>query len=212
MAARDELEAILSKEEYTQYYDQSQGFFAKWIGKAWTWFLDQLAKLFPAIERSSGVPGMVYVVAVVVVVVVLAIVLFLISRNIKRRHDFRENKPLQSMNEINWSSSMHMDELRKREQAGDYKSSTRHLFLALLLHFHENKWLEARIWKTNWEYYDELQKVDQQAASMFNDVALLFDKVTYGEHIVTENEYMHYRGKVMEWLDSNLQTSNQKEE
>ena len=66
------------------------------------------------------------------------------------------------------------------------------MFLALLLYFHEKEWLEARIWKTNWEYYEEIRKVNQEWADQFYHLALLFDEATYGERKVDKEEYIRF--------------------
>ena len=86
----------------------------------------------------------------------------------------------------------------------DYTLSTRHLFLALLLYFHEKEWLEARIWKTNWEYYDELKKVNQEWAEQFYHLAYFFDEVTYGERNVQKEEYIQFHNEAMKWLGEGI--------
>ena len=122
-------------------------------------------------------------------------------RNSRRRKRFKEKKILQSVEEINWSFERHLTEARKLEELGDFTKSTRHLFLAILLYFHEKKWLEARIWKTNWEYYEELRKVNKQWAGNFYHLAILFDGVTYGGYEVQQEEYEKFQKEVMVWLN-----------
>ncbi|WP_218212222.1 hypothetical protein, partial [Pseudomonas sp. 2822-15] len=89
---------------------------------------------------------------------------FLIARTVNRKRIYRDHKPLEAMKELNWSYQNHLDEALRKERLQDYSLATRHLFLALLLYFHDVKWLEARIWKTNWEYYEELKQVNEESA------------------------------------------------
>jgi hypothetical protein len=110
------------------------------------------------------------------------------------------------MKEINWSFQQHLIEARKLEDLEDYTLSTRHLFLALLLYFHEKEWLVAKIWKTNWEYYDELRKVNQQCADQFYLLASFFDEVTYGERKVQKKEYIQFQMGAMKWFEENEST------
>jgi hypothetical protein len=138
----------------------------------------------------------------------LLIILFLIFF-IKRKRTLRHRKPIQTKNEMEWSYRRHVSEAKKNESLEEYTISTRHMFLALLLYYHEKEWLKARIWKTNWDYYDELRKIDQEEANQFYNLALLFDEVTYGERIVIKEEYFKYRDEVSSLLkDSDEENEN----
>ncbi|MBP2239821.1 hypothetical protein J2Z40_000374 [Cytobacillus eiseniae] len=198
--ASDELEAILNRNEYTAYYDDSKGLLATWWEKAKEWFADLLSDLFPSIAPTSAVAGPILIGILAVVVITLCIMAGLFFRNRRRSGLGHEHKPLQALDEINWSYQKHLSEAQALEASGNYTLSTRHLFLALLLYFHEKEWLVARIWKTNWEYYDELRKVNHQWAERFFHLALLFDEVTYGEHIVAIEEFTQYKSTIMRWL------------
>ena len=101
---------------------------------------------------------------------------------------------------MSWSFQKHLNEAKRQEELAQYSHATRHLFLALLLFFHEKEWLEARIWKTNWEYYEELKKVNTDYANQFYDLALLFDEATYGEKSVDQKEFEQFRHAVMNWF------------
>jgi hypothetical protein len=198
--AREELKEILNTREYQVYY-HSKGFLETWWGHAKEWLAKQLAKLFPSLESVSSASGPILIIMIAAVVILLAWALFLLIRYGRRHRLLRKQKPLQSMNEIHWSSNRHLDEAKKQESLSEYSLSTRHLFLALLLYFHEKNWLEARIWKTNWDYYDELRKINQQDAGQFYRLAHFFDEVTYGERKVSKEEYVLFKQDVMKWLE-----------
>ncbi|MEH7392215.1 DUF4129 domain-containing protein [Bacillus sp. JJ1503] len=198
--AKDELQRILDGKEYRVYYNDSKSMIEVWWEEAKKWIAEQLSKLFPSFEPTSGVSGFILIVILIIVVLLLSIAVFIMARNTKRNRMLRDKKPLQSMKELNWSFQQHLLEARKLESLGEYTLSTRHMFLALLLYFHEREWLEARIWKTNWEYYDELQKVNTGWAKVFFNLTNLFDEATYGEREITKEEFIQFRSEAMYWL------------
>ncbi|MEH7438971.1 DUF4129 domain-containing protein [Neobacillus drentensis] len=198
--ARDPLENILNRKEYRVYQNDTKGLIETWWEKAKEWVADQLAKLFPTMESASSASGPVLIGIIVVVVLFLLIFTFFMVRNIRRNRTFREKKPLRSFKEMNWSYQKHIEEAKKQEELGEYTLSTRHLFLALLLFLHDKEWLEARIWKTNWEYYEELRKIQQQRADQFFLLANFFDEVTYGERKVIKEEYSKFSNEINHWL------------
>ncbi|WP_066288145.1 DUF4129 domain-containing protein [Bacillus sp. FJAT-29937] len=197
---KDELQRILGDKEYRVYYSDSKSMLEIWWEEAKKWMAEQLSKLFPSFEPSSGASGFILIVILIIVVVLLSIAVFVIGRNTKRNRMLRDKKPLQSVKELNWSFQRHLLEARNREALGEYTLSTRHMFLALLFYFHEKEWLEARIWKTNWEYYDELQKVNSSWAKAFFNLTNLFDEAAYGEREITKEEYTQFRSEAMYWL------------
>lgn len=198
--ARNDIEIILDEKEYRIYDDSPRSIFEIWWEKAKEWIANLLEKLFPSIESTKGAAEPILIAIIVIVIILLVLAAFFIVRNSRRNRKFRDQIPLHSTKEMNWSFHMHLSEAMKHENSEDYSLATRHMFLALLLYFHEKQWLEARIWKTNWEYYDELRKVNQKWAEQFYHLALLFDEVTYGERIVKNEEYSEFRTEAMQWL------------
>ncbi|MBV7506482.1 DUF4129 domain-containing protein [Bacillus sp. sid0103] len=189
--AQGDLEEILKTKEYRVYYE-SKGFLATWWDQAKEWIAAQLEKLFPAIDSASSASGPILITVIVIVIILLGISAFFLIRNTRRNRTLRNQKPLQSKKEMNWTSQRHLEEAIKQESLEAYRLSTRHLFLAMLLSFHEKGLLEARIWKTNWDYYDELRKVDQHQAEQFFQFAQFFEEVTYGERTVMKEEYLQF--------------------
>ena len=137
---------------------------------------------------------------IVTVLLLMVFVLFIVVRNRSRKRKFRETPPLQSTKEIDWSYQMHLTEAMKQDRLENFSLATRHLFLALLLYFHEKEWLEARFWKTNWEYYEELKTVNQQSADQFHQLTYFFDEATYGEREVQKKDYAQFQKEVMKYL------------
>ncbi len=198
--AKDQLKETLNTNEYIAYQPESPNFLQRLWEKAQQWIIDLLSDLIPSIEPSTGAANAVLITTMIVVIALLAVFLFVILRNARRKQKFRYQNPLQDLHEMEWSYTRHLSEAKKLESQGEYSPATRHLFLALLLYFHDREWLEARVWKTNWEYYEELVKVNKAWAKKFYHLALIFDEVTYGEKHIGKEEYDSYHNEVLLWV------------
>ncbi|WP_205677325.1 DUF4129 domain-containing protein [Aquibacillus halophilus] len=198
--ARDQLEDILSRQEFQVYYEDNRNFIERWWDQARSWVADLLANWFSSIEPSSGLPDGILISVVIVILTTLIVIIFVAARSYRRKRTFRDHTAIKSIKEMDWSFENHLTEAKKQGELQQYTIATRHLFLALLLYLHEKEWLEARIWKTNWEYYDELRQFNQNSAEQFYNLALLFDEVTYGERDINQPQFMEYRDEVIEWL------------
>ncbi|MGM0843607.1 MAG: DUF4129 domain-containing protein [Bacillota bacterium] len=203
--ARDQLQDILDDREYTQYQSENEGFLQKLWESIKETFMDWLNNLFPSYQASQGGGTMITLVLVIAGLAALLIVLFLVSRKVYNNRKFSGQKPLQHLAKKDWSYSEHLAESEKQEEAENYSLAVRHLFLALLLNFHEKEWLVARKWKTNWEYYEELKKINKNWAEQFYSLALKFDEAAYGEREIQREEYIPYKETAMKWLQNNQQ-------
>ncbi len=199
--ARDKIEDILNGKEYRIYYNESRNVFQEWWNRVKEWLADFLESLFPAIESGSSAAEVVLILIILAAILLLGIAVYLLVRNKNRNANLSKHKPLHSAEELSWTYHRHLQEALKHEKNQHYSLATRHLFLALLLFFHKKDWLEAKLWKTNWEYYDELRKVKQSWANEFYDLALVFDEVAYGEYEIDREEYNKFREKAFVWLD-----------
>ncbi|WP_449540276.1 DUF4129 domain-containing protein [Ferdinandcohnia sp. Marseille-Q9671] len=200
--AKNSLEEILDGKEYRIYYDESRNIFEVWWDRAKEWLANLLENLFPSIQSGSGAAGIVLFFVVLVIVLLLGISTFLLVRYSRRNKRFRKQTPLHSAEELSWTYHKHLHEAKIQEESQQYSFAARHYFLALLLYFHENEWLEAKLWKTNWEYYEELRKINQSWANEFYDLALLFDKVAYGEYEISKEEFIQFKEKAMVWFNN----------
>ncbi|MDL4840698.1 DUF4129 domain-containing protein [Aquibacillus rhizosphaerae] len=214
--ARDQLRNILDEKEYTVYYQDNRSFIEVWWDKGKAWILDMLEKLFSSFQPSDTATNGVLIGIIIVTIALIALTIYFSVRTYRRKRIFQDKKPLQFMDEIHWSYHKHLEEANKREELLAYKEAIRHMFLAVLLFLHEKSQLEARIWKTNWEYYDELKKVSQKQADLFFKLAILFDEVTYGERQVNQEEYLRFKQETMKWFNKdeaeNVLHSDEKEE
>ncbi|KGP74143.1 DUF4129 domain-containing protein [Pontibacillus yanchengensis] len=199
--ARQELENILNKEEYQVYYEEDQNALVFLLRKGGEWLLQQFQRLFPNIKITEGTIDVTLYIAGAIGLVLLVWFLFLIQRNLNNNSTLRANKrPIDHAHELEWSVERHLKESEILKDKEEYTQATRHVFLAMLLHFDNQQWVEARVWKTNWDYYDELKKVNESWAKQFYELALLFDEITYGNRIVQKEEFDSYQHQVLGWL------------
>ncbi|MGD6779425.1 DUF4129 domain-containing protein [Sutcliffiella horikoshii] len=199
--AREQLEEILDQQEYQVYYADTRNTLQIWWDEFKAWLADLLSRLFPSMENTSGTAGNIMILVIILVIVILGafVITYLAKNNPFGRN--KKNKPFQSGVELDWSFQQHVNEAEKFEEVGDFSLATRHLFLGLLLNFHERQWLEAKIWKTNWEYYDELRREQKELAEFFFDFALLFDRATYGKQKIEKDDYLSFRDIALKWIN-----------
>ncbi|TYS57812.1 DUF4129 domain-containing protein [Sutcliffiella horikoshii] len=199
--AREQLAEILDQQEYQVYYADTRNTLQIWWDEFKAWLADLLSRLFPSMENTSGTAGNIMILVIILVIVILGafVITYLAKNNPFGRN--KKNKPFQSGVELEWSFQQHVNEAKKFEEVGDFSLATRHLFLGLLLNFHERQWLEAKIWKTNWEYYDELRREQKELAQFFFDFALLFDRATYGKQKIEKDDYLSFRDIALKWIN-----------
>ncbi|WP_223699954.1 DUF4129 domain-containing protein [Sutcliffiella deserti] len=210
--ARKELEEILNGKEYQNFYIDNRNSIQILWDDIKAWFADILARFFPAMDNAGGAAGNILFLIICIVVVALVVILIIMASQFKRNRSIGKQQPFQSESELDWTYHQHLEEAKKQEGLEDYTKSTRHMFLALLLFFHRKKWLEARIWKTNWEYYEELRKVKKSRAESFFNFALLFDRAAYGKQQIKREEYIPYRKEALQWFNDSSELDGKEED
>ncbi|KMJ59480.1 hypothetical protein AB685_00950 [Bacillus sp. LL01] len=198
--ARGKLEEILKQDEYRIYYADNRNSLQMWWDEVKAWLADLLSRLFPSMENTSGTAGNILILILGLVIIFMVVVLSMYISRYRKNRAIKAKQPFQSSNEMEWSYFQHVAEAKKYEDLEDYSLATRHLFLGILLFFHEKEWLEAKIWKTNWEYFEELKRGHKNQADLFFNFALLFDRATYGKQQVLKEEYQRYRDVAMKWI------------
>ncbi|WP_117161123.1 DUF4129 domain-containing protein [Paraliobacillus sp. X-1268] len=198
--AKDSIEEILSQQEYQVYYEDNRNFIQVLWDEIKDWIEELLSNWFSTLQPTSSIGDALIILALLVVVILVLLVIFLLSRNWVRKKRLNYRQPLHQLNEKNWLSHDHLKEANRLEQKKVYSEATRHLFLTFLLVLHEKEWLQARMWKTNWEYHDELRLIKSDLADDFYQLALFFEEVTYGEYNIEEKDYQIYREQIEKWL------------
>ncbi|MDX5476333.1 MAG: DUF4129 domain-containing protein [Bacillaceae bacterium] len=207
---RNELEKILNEPEYQAYYNQT--FLEKMWARIQEWINDILASVFGNMG-ATGLSSTLFIYFIIIILIIVAIiVLVYMNPSFSRRRKIGNNAPIYSSHELEWTSEMHFAEAKRQEENMDYTKATRHSFLAILLFFHEQEWLKAKIWKTNWEYYEELIKVNRDTATFFKEIVLLFDEATYGEREINQEEYEPFAKEVASWLEKYNKSNEERKE
>lgn len=199
--AKERLRDILNQKEYTVYNEENRNIIQQWWDGAKEWFRNLVFEWLSALEPSAGFADTLFVILIGVMILLLLLTLFLVIRSVSRKRNLKEQQPFQSMNELEWSVGRHLREAKSQADVENYSVAARHQFLALLLYFHERKWLKAHVWKTNWDYFAELERKSKQRASAFYELAQTFDETFYGGRPMNEKEYTVYMEKIQKWLE-----------
>lgn len=198
--SKDKLEDILNTPEYQIYYVDNRSIFEKWWDSVVEWFNELMMKIFSSFSPSSGFATVLVIIIGVIVLALIVLAVYFLVRHYRRKYRFQEQAPFSHKQEKDWTYNQHLVYANEQEEAGNMKLATRHLFLALLLYFHEKGFVEAKLWKTNWEYFDELKRVEKKRAESFDQLARIFDDVVYGERKIEGESFLKYKEKVLYWI------------
>ncbi len=208
---QEQLNDILSKQEYQVYYQDNRSFLERIWDRITEWIGDILTKLFDSFDSTSTAGNLIIVlitllVSAVVIFGIIALVMFTV-----RKRRLSKQRPFEMSDELEWNYHNHLQAATDYEAQANYRLATRHQFLAMLLIFDTYHLLQAKQWKTNWDYYDELKQSNKPLAVDFYNLALFFEKVTYGEQSITADDYQTYKTQTSRWIDSILNQSDTKE-
>lgn len=198
--AKRRLETIMDQQEYQVYYQDNRSLIDKAIDRFLSWLVDVLNGWSINIDPSNNVgTAILYIFLLLGIIAVIVVGIFL-SRNWLGKRSLKNRKPFHT-HQPDWSSSQHWLEASHLEDKQLFHQATRHLFLSFLLMLHESDILLARMWKTNWEYYEEIRRNDQALAEQFYQFAIFFEEVTYGERQLNHEAYSSYRNRVQQWME-----------
>ncbi|WP_058305867.1 DUF4129 domain-containing protein [Gracilibacillus massiliensis] len=198
---REQLKEILSNKEYQVYYEDNRSFIEKIWDRIKEWLGDILSKVFESFDPSTTVGNSIITVIVLVILLAVVIGIVAIVMTVTRRKRLKNHQPFASSNQLEWGYQEHLDVAKQYASEEAYRLATRHQFLAFLLLLNEKSLLTAKLWKTNWDYYDELKQSKHALAQDFYQLALFFDKSAYGEQQITQEDYQNYQAKITDWID-----------
>ncbi|WP_188632606.1 DUF4129 domain-containing protein [Lentibacillus kapialis] len=196
---------ILEQHDYQRYYEDNRSFLEVWWERLANWIGEQLAGVFSGFESSSGFADLVLILIIAAVLILSGIVVSQRIRHSRVNRGLAELQTLRSSHQNQWTYANHLQAARQQEDFGKCNEAARHIFLALLLYFHENEWLKIKTWKTNGEYLAELKHINKQLADSFYKLALVFDEMVYGERELKQDDYVHFRDEAMKWLNGGPQ-------
>jgi hypothetical protein len=199
LKARENLEDILSQKEYQVYYREDKNTLADLLERLQDWLNRHLAKFLPKAEiREDASEWISYGMVGLGIAIVLLLLLMFSSKIVRENRYY--SKPIGTESEFVQSPLSHLQEAEKRFAEGDLRSAQRHLFLAYLLRLDQLQWIEARAWKTNGEYLDELQGTRPEIAKTFRSLAFRFEATWYGGRQFSNEDYREYRQQVVSFV------------
>jgi hypothetical protein len=208
--ARRELEDILSQEEYQAYYREKNTLLQQWFDSFLEWLEEILKSLFPDVEVPDVNPEWVFDAIIIIGLLFFLFLVYKLFRSFIREKKSR-SRSVGTREELSLSSQAHLESADSYFNQGDYVKAVRHVFLALLTHLDQKKWIVARSWKTNWEYYEELGRHQDEIADQFSRLAGRFDEAFYGGHHVTKEDYLSFYEKVQTLIELTLEQNEQHE-
>lgn len=200
---KQQLEQILSQEEYAAYHREQEPVVLRWLNAAWEWLGERLKDLLPDIELPDQTADWVSYVVVIAGLLLLLYFIIVFFRRFVHESRFRP-QVVGTSRELSMSTQDHLSAADGAHDQGDERMALRHAFLALLLHFDQMQWVKARAWKTNGEYVDELLDSHPSVARPFGDMALTFDKSIYGNRAISSVEYQSFRTQADQLIEFTL--------
>lgn len=192
----DVLDELLTGDEYQAYYQDQRNLLQRiWDGiKEWlgNLFADWLGGLNP----SSSVGDLIVVVLLVVGLIVVVFLVILSLANWRRKYRLKNNHPLKNISSQNLSIRDYQGHLKKAEDREDYQEAIRFKFLLLLFDLEAKGSIKTARFKTNWDYFGELEQINTDQAEHFYPLAVYFESVTYGNKIVNAKDYHDYLKRV----------------
>jgi hypothetical protein len=147
----------------------------------WNYLLSRI--LYWLLSATSGRPWFFYVLLVLGGFLMLFLLLRLLNVPVTGLFvisQHRENSGLQfNDNEFDYSSDKLRDMLAMYRNNGAYREAVRVMFLLYLRELHSRQIITIRHFKTNYDYYKEIQ-TDSEKQSEFRQLMRLFDVVWYG--------------------------------
>ena len=196
---REDLEGILATKEYKIYTQEHKSFLQNLLDSLKNWLQQILQNLFPHTDVAKKTFDWLAYGLIALGIFLLFLLLFLLlSRFV--RHDRIHSKEVRLAMDKPLTTQRQLAEAHKLAEAGDYSSALRILFLGFILYLDQNQRIEAKAWKTNWEYYAELKERTPQLANSFYKLAIKFEEAMYGGRPIAKDDYWFYSNQVSELI------------
>ncbi len=196
---REDLQGILAGQEYQIYYREHQNILLDLLNRLRDWLYSILKNIFPqadAAQRASE--SLAYGLAALGVLLIFLMLFLLVSRFV--RHGRVHPKRMGTSKSLSQTVQHHLVEAHRLADQGEYAPALRYLFLGFILYLDQNRWIEAKAWKTNWEYFAELNARSPQLANCFTSLATKFEEAMYGGRPISRDDYRLYHNQVSRCL------------
>ena len=196
---REDLEGILATQDYKIYTQENKSVLQNLLASLKNWLQQILQNLFPHTDVAKKTSDWLSYGLIALGIFLLFLLLFLLlSRFV--RHGRIHSKEVRLAMDKPLTAQRQLAEAHKLAEAGDYSSALRILFLGFILYLDQNQRIEAKAWKTNWEYYAELKERTPQLANSFYKLAIKFEEAMYGGRPIAKDDYCFYSNQVRELI------------
>lgn len=196
---REELEGILGTKEYTIYTQEHKSSLQNLLASLQHWLQQILQTVFPHTDVGKKTSAWLsYGLIALGMFLLLLMLILLVSRFV--RPSRVQAKPMRPAADQPFTIQRRLAEAHRLAEAGDYSSALRNLLLGFILYLDQNQRIEAKVWKTNWEYYAELKERSPQLAASFYELAQKFEEALYGGRPIAQNDYWFYSSQVSKWI------------
>lgn len=196
---REDLEGILATKEYRIYTRENKSVLQNLLESLKNWLQQVLHNIFPHTDIAKKTSDWLSYGLIALGIFLLFLLLFLLlSRFVGDGRIHLKEVPLAIDQPL--TAQRRLAEAHKLAEAGDYSSALRNLFLAFILYLDQNQRIEAKAWKTNWEYYAELKERAPQLADSFFKFAVKFEEAMYGGRPIASEDYWFYSNQVSDLI------------
>ncbi|MBM7542082.1 DUF4129 domain-containing protein [Amphibacillus cookii] len=189
---RDTVEDILAEDAYQVYYQDQRNIFQRIWDQIMDWINGWLSNLLGDLQPANSLADAIIVGMLVIGGILTLLLILFITRYLMRKRQLKRNQPLQSMAYQTKTLQDYIDQFEAEQQADDLQGAVRYRFLILLFRLEENEWLKVANWKTNWDYYKEIERIGREQADAFYQIAIYFESITYGNKRVELKAYQAY--------------------
>ncbi|MHB8126110.1 MAG: DUF4129 domain-containing protein [Desulfitobacteriaceae bacterium] len=192
---REDLQGILATKEYQLYYHENQNILLDLLKRLKNWLYSILKAIFPQADFAQRTSEWLsYGIAILGVLLFFLLLFLLLARFVRQG---RVNPKRAGISKrLTRTVQQHLAEAHRLTEQTEYSLALRHLFLGFIVYLDQNQWIEARAWKTNWEYYAELMDHAPQLANSFNTLAIRFEETMYGGRSIAMADYWSYHNQV----------------
>lgn len=196
---REDLQAILATKEYLIYTQENKSLLQDLFAGLKNWLDKILHSLFPQANIAKRTSEWLsYGIATLGVLLLFLLLFLLFSRFVRQGRV--HSKQVNMSKRQTLTAQGHLAEAQRLAEEGNYNSALRNLFLGFILHLDQTKRIEAKAWKTNWEYYAELKDRAPQLANSFYTLAIQFEEAMYGGRPIARDDYWLYYNQVNLWI------------
>jgi hypothetical protein len=196
---REDLQGILDTQQYKIYTQENRNILQDLFEGLKNWLYQILQSIFPHADVAKRTSEwLAYGISSLGLLLLFLLLLLLLSRFV-RQGQVNSKQVLLAKGQTP-TAQQHLEEGHSLAEEGSYNLALRSLFLGYILYLDQNSWLEAKTWKTNWEYYSELKDRAPQLANSFYTLIIKFEEAMFGGRPIARDDYLFYHNQVRKWI------------